>query len=170
MPWGWAQLGLSICNTLNMATPWSLGLLTWWHPQGIMVAQGFQKIRQTLHDLLWLKLKSFITPLLSYSIGQKATSPPGFKRRKHRSSIFYEGNVKEFVTMFENHPTLEQENQFILFHFHQLMSGFPKSEWEKWSLQQVEIYLGRLVTFAVGVSGWERKVWAFSGTLQCLTM
>lgn len=32
---------------------------------------------------------------------------PGFKRREHRSPILDEGSVKEFVTMFANHPTLE---------------------------------------------------------------
>lgn len=34
---------------------------------------------------------------------------PGFKRRGHRSSILDEGSVKEFVTMFENHPTFENK-------------------------------------------------------------
>ena len=60
-------------------------------------AQGSENKADTLWPLVTY-------PLPLYSVGQKATSPPGFTRRGRRAPTPDERRVQELVTMFENHP------------------------------------------------------------------
>lgn len=143
---------------------------TWLGPPHTMAAPGPQMTfpaaqgSENKADTLW-PLVTY--PLLLYSVGQKATSPPGFTRRGRRAQLLLRGVSKNLWPCLKTTLTLKQVNQLALSHLHQLTTGFPKAESEKWSLKQGKICLGRLVTSATVVCGWERQVWANTGPLQC---
>lgn len=161
---GWLEAGLSWNRHLeNLPVPPHPP--TWLGPPNTMAAPGSQMTfpaaqgSENKADTLW-PLVTYPLPL--YSVGEKATSPPGFTRRGRRAQLLMRGVSKNLWPCLKTTLTLEQVNQLALSHLHPLTTGFPEAEPEKWSLKQGKICLGRLVT-----CGWERQVWANTGPWQC---
>ena len=166
---GWLEAGLSWNRHLEhlpvpTPPPRGWGLLTPWQLQGLRwLSRQLRalKIKQTLYGLLWPI--HFRCTLLVRKPQAHLDSQGGVVELQ----LLMRGVSKNLWPCLKTTLTLKQVNQLALSHLHQLTTGFPKAEPEKWSLKQGKICLGRLVTSATGVCDWERQVWANTAPVPC---